>query len=111
MSDLMPLLAAMRGSLEGLAPHVADSGKFELRVLMRALDIVQRELAQGTAARALEQQRLAGLLSMEGELDALKQELCARLRDGRLPADDPRLLDTLRACVEARLAIDSPDFK
>jgi hypothetical protein len=111
MPELVQLLAAMHTALDGLSEHVSDSGRFELRVLLRALEIVQREVAQGAAARELEQHSLASLLGRPGSLDDLNAELCARLQDGAQQPDDPELLRVLRACVQARLAIDNPDFE
>lgn len=112
--DLLQLMATMRESLQALSQHVSEAGQFELRVLIRALDIVRREVEVGPVARALEQDTLRSLLGVtdtHSDLATLSQQLCARLRAGALQPDDPELLSQLRACVLARLAIDNPDFK
>lgn len=105
------LAAALRDSLRTLIKQADGAQKFELRVALNAFDILEREAATADAAADAERERLAALLGSDGALPELRRELCARLRDGRIAADDPALLATLRAGVLARLVFDQPDFK
>lgn len=104
------LLQVLHEALTDLAADPKRATPFELRVAARAVSIVQRELALGPEAEADDRARLSGLLKRDGTHDDLNRELCERLRDGRIRHDDPALLKMLRASVEARLAIDNPDF-
>lgn len=105
------LSAALRESLAALIPQLDGAKRFELRVALKALDIIEREAASADAAAADERARLAALLERTGDLGELRRELCARLRDGSMRPEDPALLATLRAGVLARLSFDQPDFK
>ncbi|HKY92052.1 MAG TPA: DUF6285 domain-containing protein [Nevskiaceae bacterium] len=105
------LLACVRESLASLATQADGATRFELKVAAHALEILAREWSSAPAAEAAETAALARLLGTEAPLPALRREACARLADGRLRHDDPALLDTLRAGVQARLAIDNPDFQ
>lgn len=105
------LAAALRESLRSLIAQLDGAPRFELRVALNAFDILEREAASSDAATDAERERLAALLDRGGELADLRHELCAQLRDGRMPPDDPALLTALRAGVLARLAFDQPDFK
>jgi hypothetical protein len=53
---------------------------------------------------------LSRLLGREAPLAALRAEACAALREGRLAADTPDLLDELTAATLAKLAVDNPKF-
>jgi tagatose-1,6-bisphosphate aldolase non-catalytic subunit AgaZ/GatZ len=113
--DLAQLLAAMYDALHALQQHVGPAGRFELRVLVHALEIVQREVVHGPAAHAQARQSLRDVLAASPDdprdVAALSDALCEQLRSGALQPDDPQLLSQLRACVMARLAIDNPDFR
>jgi hypothetical protein len=105
------LLAAVRRHLlEELLPKLEGATAYDLRVAVKAIDIVGREFALHADAAAGEQARLRSLLGQDGEAEALNQELCARLREGRIAIDDAALRRHLRATVMAKLAIDNPGF-
>lgn len=92
--------------LPQLPPHAA----FQARVAANALDLAAREWQQAPAAQAAAQARLQSLLGHDGPPDALEAELCRRIAEGHLPADDPALLDHLWAGTLDRLAIDQPAY-
>ncbi len=105
------LFGALRESLTALVQQTEGMTKFELRVAIQALDILGREMQFGPAAAEDERQRLAGFLGHDAGLIELRSELCERLRNGSVRHDDVGLLELLRAGVEARIAIDNPQFK
>jgi aminoglycoside phosphotransferase (APT) family kinase protein len=84
--------------------------RFLARVAGNSLDIALRELAVGPEHRRRERERLAALLSRDGELETLRRELCARLRDRSMPLDEPGLAEHLRASVVNQIAIDQPKY-
>jgi hypothetical protein len=51
------------------------------------------------------------LLGEDGDLAVLESLLSARIRDSRVPLDDPNLQRHLRLQVIDRLAIDQPKYK
>lgn len=104
------LLACVRESLAGLASQVDGAARFELKVAAHALEILAREWSQAPAAEAEETADLAALLALDAPLPDLRREACTRFADGRLRHDDAAVLDVLRRHVQARLAIDNPDF-
>lgn len=107
------LLDAVRTHLlEQLLPQLTGSARYQLRVAVKALEMVARENALGLCATVEEGERLGHLLRANPvqSLSTLNAELCARLRDGSMRYDDPALLAHLRASTLARLAIDNPRF-
>ena len=105
--ELQELLAIARQSLLDMQSH----SRFELRLVVHALEIVAREVEQGAAASGVEHAALAQLLGHDGSIDALNRELCERLESGAVAPDDERFLEAMRACVRVRLAIDNPKFE
>ncbi len=95
---------------EKLMPQLSGSHAFEARVAANALDLVARQLDRAGNADAVEVQRLEALLGRSGTLDELNRELCARIADGRLVADDPGLKDHLWAVTLDKLAVDQPTY-
>jgi hypothetical protein len=93
-----------------LLPGLTGRGGYLARVALNALAIAAREAEQGARAVAAEHARLRVLLGREGELEALRRELCARIRRGEYEADDSALMAHLWATTRARLAIDNPGF-
>jgi hypothetical protein len=83
---------------------------YDLRVAVNALEIVARELTIAGASDAAEAARLAVLLTAEGSLEDLNRLLCARLRDGRLTASTPGLIEHLWETTLAKLAVDQPAY-
>lgn len=87
------LVDAVAGFLEQeLLPGLEGNQKFNTRVSINALRIVQRELLQPDRQEA----RLL--------------ELADQIRSGKLDENDPQLLAELRRHTLDRLAVDSPVY-
>jgi uncharacterized protein DUF6285 len=95
---------------EKLMPQLAGNFAFEARVAANALDLVARQLERAAATDGAELQRLESLLGQTGSLEDLNRDLCARIADGRLAADDPRLKDHLWATTLDKVAVDQPSY-
>ncbi len=105
------LVASVRDYLrEDVIGAARGRARFLARVAGNSLDIALRELALGEAHRARERERLRRLLGRGGELEALRQQLVLRLRDGTLPLDAPDLAETLRQSAVDQVAIDQPAY-
>ena len=76
---LVEAVAAFLQSIEG---ELSGRNAFHAKVAGNALGIVARELAQ--APRVAEQAALSAYLGHDAGLDALRAELCGRLRAGRV---------------------------
>lgn len=95
---------------EQLLPLLPAHAAFQARVAANALDLAAREWQLAPAAEAAALARLHALLGHDGAPDALEAELCRRIADGSLRADDPALLNHLWAGTLDRLAIDQPTY-
>ena len=105
------LVEAVARYLEQVAvPALEGHAAFHGKVAINVLAIVARELELGPAAAAAEHARLAGLLGEDGDLDALRRSLCARLMAGEANLDTPGLADHLLATVVDRVRIEQPNY-
>jgi hypothetical protein len=95
---------------EKLMPQLSGSSAFEARVAANALDLVARQLERADTSNATETQRLESLLECTETLEDLNRELCARITDGRLAADDPSLKQHLWTTTLDKLAVDQPTY-
>jgi aminoglycoside phosphotransferase (APT) family kinase protein len=99
------LLAAARGALgEHVLAQLSGRPAFELRVTLRALGIVRRELEQASQHAALHVAAL-GQLGVANE-----HELAAAIRRGELDGRDGALRAALRAIVRAKLEVANPAY-
>jgi aminoglycoside phosphotransferase (APT) family kinase protein len=99
------LLEAARGALgEDVLPLLEGRSAFELRVTLRALGIVRRELEHAEAHAAMHAAALATLAVAD------ERELAAAIREGALEHRDPELLPALRAIVRAKLEVANPGY-
>ncbi len=99
------LLDAARGALgDDVLPLLDGRPAFQLRVVLRALGIVGRELEHAAEHSAV---RAAALASV-GCRD--ERELAREIRDGRLPAQDPRVRAAVRDIVRAKLEVANPAY-
>jgi aminoglycoside phosphotransferase (APT) family kinase protein len=99
------LVEAVVGFLrEDVMSAVDGRLNFLSRVAANALDGVRRELLLGPGQEERHRSRLAAL----GVAD--QAEFAAALRSGRLAADDPAVLATVRAAVTDRLAVANPRY-
>lgn len=93
-----------------LIPQLPPDAVFQARVAANAVDLVARELRQGGPAQAAAISRLQALLGHDGALPAQEAELAIAIRQGRIGADSPGLMDHLWATTLAKLAIDQPSY-
>lgn len=105
------LLAVVQEYLETeIAPLVPSHHRFQLRIVKRALETVQRELLLGHAASQDEGARLRTLLGYDAPLADMNDGLARGIREGDLPIDDAALLAHLRSTIEDALAINNPKW-
>jgi hypothetical protein len=102
------LVEAVAEFLKALEPGLAGQQAFHAKVAANALAIVARELAQ--APRAAEARALGAYLGHDAGIDALRAELCGRLRRGQLTPESPGLLAALTEAVLAKVAVDNPRY-
>ena len=107
-----PTAAELREALAAIeaGPPSDPRATFLARVADNARATLEREAALGPAAEAAALGRLRALLGLDGDFPTLNAELCARLRDGRLPPLDPALLAHLKAGAIDQIAIDQPGY-
>jgi aminoglycoside phosphotransferase (APT) family kinase protein len=99
------LVAAVADFLRAeLMPATDGRLNFLARVAANALDGVGRELTLGPELQRRHDARLAAL----GQSD--QAGLAAAIRTGRIDADDPKLLATVRAAVTDRLIVANPRY-
>jgi hypothetical protein len=91
-------------------PGLDGRAKFDMRVTLNALQLVQRSLELQPASDAAELERLKTLLGAEGGLEQLNRELCARIRAGAVDLSTPGLAAHLRATAMEKLAVDQPSY-
>jgi hypothetical protein len=105
------LLEAVSGFIETrAAPQLTGRDAFLARVAVNALAVVKRELELGPAAEAAAAERLEALLGDDGPLEALNDELCARLASGELDLSSPGVLEHLKASTIDQVRIDQPNY-
>ncbi len=105
------LLASVAHFLrDDLLPSLSGRHAFNVRVSINAIDLVRREIELEAAAEERERRGLAKLLGRNGELEAMRQELCEQIASGKITLDQPELREHLRATTMDRLAIDQPSY-
>ena len=104
------LIEAVESFLRQVEQRLQGREAFHAKVAANALAIAVRELRQDPAS--VEAASLAALLGADagGALPELRREACARLRDGRLDAATPGLVDALTAATIAKLEVDNPRY-
>lgn len=105
------LVDAVAKWIDGVRPSLAARDAFLARVAVNVLGVVRRELTLGPAAEAAATARLRDLLGHDGDLKALNDELCERLRSGEMGVATPGLLAALKANITEQIAIDQPNYK
>jgi aminoglycoside phosphotransferase (APT) family kinase protein len=103
--DATELLDAARSALaETILPQLRGRAAFELRVAMRAIAMVGRELAAACEHAAVRAQALA-------RVDAGDEvQLCALIRQGAFDARREQLCESLRELVRAKLEVANPRY-
>jgi hypothetical protein len=102
------LVEAVADFLKSLEPGLQGQQAFHAKVAGNVLHIVARELA--LQPRAAEAAALAEFLGHEAGLDALRAELCGRLRRGQLTPETPGLMAALAEATLAKVAVDNPRY-
>jgi hypothetical protein len=106
--EAVVLIEAVADFIRSIEAELSGRSAFHAKVAANALGIVARELRQNPAAA--EQAALAGILGHDAGVDALRAELCGRLRNGQLTPETPGLLEALQMAVVARLSVDNPRY-
>jgi hypothetical protein len=104
------LVEAVARWIEGVRPNLAGRDAFLARVVVNALGVVQRELAQGPAAHWNAVDRFSALLGHSGDLASLNSEVCALIRTQQWDVNTPGLLAALKANITEQIAIDQPNY-
>ncbi|MBC7504341.1 MAG: hypothetical protein H7267_01205 [Sandarakinorhabdus sp.] len=102
------LITAVADFVKSIEGELSGRSAFHAKVAANALMIAARELQQ--APREAERAALAGYLGHDAGVDALRAEICGRLRAGQLTPETPGLLAALTAAVMAKVATDSPRY-
>lgn len=95
---------------DNVLPSLDARAKFDMRVTISALLLVERALALEPASDAAEGARLEALLGEQGGLEELNCALCARIREGACDLATPGLAAHLRATAMEKLAVDQPSY-
>ena len=102
------LVLAVADFLKSIESELTGRNAFHAKVAANALAIAAREITQ--APRETERAALAGFLGHDAGIDALRAELCGRLRAGQLTPETPGLLEALTTAVMAKVAVDNPRY-
>ncbi len=102
------LIEAVSLFLGEIEPRLHGREAFHAKVAKNALAIVARELAQ--RPQKAEAAALGGFLGHDAGIDALRSEICGRLRAGQLTPETPGLLEALTAATLAKCAVDNPRY-
>ena len=96
---------------EDVAKNTVAPTNFYAQVAANAIDIVRREITQGAKADTVAIERLRKLLIMpDGKLEEMESMLAEWIREGRMTADSPGLLEYLWQSTLAEMAIDQPNY-
>jgi hypothetical protein len=107
------LLAVVREFFETeilTAAGLDDDKRFNVRVAVNLLAMVERELRLGPEADAAEAARLSALVSDGGSISEKNRLLARAIREGTTASDDPQLLDHLRRTMVDALRINNPKW-
>ena len=106
------LLTSVRDFLrKDIAEEIKGRKKFLNLVASNSLDILIRENKLGKSCAQKELDGLRSLLGNQGDLDDLRRELVAVIRNDRVNLDDPLLQEHLRNTVAMRVSIDQPAYE
>ena len=105
------LLDVVREFMErDLLPLLSAELWFQCKVAINILGVVVRELQMSPGVEAAERERLAAILGKPGSVDDLNRELCALIRQGKIGAESPALVQHLRAITTDALKINNPKW-
>jgi hypothetical protein len=107
----LEMIEAVKAFLEEKAmPELEGHTAFHARVAANVLGILTREYEQGPQNHTEERERLSLLLSSEGTLKELTQELCSRIKARELGLETPSLKDHLIKTTIQKVEIDQPKY-
>lgn len=107
--DTATLLQATADYLEReLLPTLQDYPRFQTRVSVNLLRLVERELRLAPAQQQAEHTRLRALTGRDGSLDALNATLADHILVGDITLTDGKLLQHLRQTLRETLLIHNP---
>ncbi|GIK50144.1 MAG: hypothetical protein KJZ75_16175 [Hyphomonadaceae bacterium] len=95
---------------ERIAPCLEGREAFDLRVAVRALELVERELAIAPRAHHEEAQRLEKLLGASGSLGELNRRLIEFIATDADPLGNAALMRHLWKTTADKLAVDQPRY-
>jgi hypothetical protein len=99
------LVDAARGALgDDVLPQLEGRAAFQLRVSLRALGMVKRELELGDEHTAMHAEALASVGCSD------ERELARAIREGTLSASDADVLEAVREAVRAKLEVANPSY-
>ena len=105
------LLVGVRDFLRGdAAQALSGRNQFLARVAANSIDMIMREIALGTEARAFEMVALRGLVGDGHDLPTLRENLCQAIRFGEIDLHSADLHAYLRQSVYAQVMIDQPGY-
>ena len=111
MPEMPKLLQAAADYLENqLLPTLNGYHRFQTRVCVNVLRILQRQAEQRALLEETERARLRELLQSTESLELLNKTLASRIDDGSLPLDMPTLVEHLQATLQDTLAINNPKW-
>ena len=104
------LLATVRQFIDELMPTLDGETRYRAQVSSFLLSICERELGAGAAHDAADRAAWETLLkTSQDDPILLKQQLCAKIRDGGFDSDFDRVLETVLARTIADVGIVRPD--
>jgi hypothetical protein len=106
--EAVALVEAVAAFLKSIEGELSGRSAFHAKVAGNALGIVARELVQ--APQLAEQAALSAYLGHDAGLEALRAELCGRLRAGQLTPETPGLIEALCDAVMPKVAVDNPRY-
>ena len=104
------LIAAVKYLEKELMPTLSGYHRFQTRVTVNVLNIVQRELEMRETFESAERDRLAAIVGHQGPAEALDEELCDLIRNDRIDLNDPELRTHLKQSLADALAINNPKW-
>ncbi len=106
--EALALVEAVAQFISEIEGRLSGREAFHAKVAANALGIVARELAQ--QPRQVEAAALSNFLGHAAGVDAVRAEICGRLRGGQLTPETPGLLEALLTATLAKVAVDNPRY-
>lgn len=113
ISPAADLLAVVRAFLEEdilRDPALSDDKRFNLRVAVNLLAMVERELHLAPGASVAEAEGLTALVGGEGTSEERNRRLSRAIREVAVAGTDPQLLDHLHRTIVDALRINNPKW-